>query len=632
MATNHAKKSLQVNLKSALKYFYKNASFEVIFEEAVANALDADATKIDIEIEYNNNNNKIEIDKIIITDNGCGFNDIRFKKFNTLLEDQEDNNHKGLGRLVYLKYFKTIKIESVYDIDFKKRQFTFDLDGTTETNLKQNQSFENKNYTKLKFTNFISDRIHNKSYLEANAIKKILYERFLPRLYKLKEQNKIVEINITTNKTDTELLNNNKLPVLKEINFDDLQIKPQTDLFSSKIKYAINVDPNFNSKDFITGFCIDDRIYKGLVNVIDDSNLPNGTYIFLLFSNSISVNADREKISEDTINLKKINNIFRNKIISLLETALPNLRNSIQQEANIIEDKYPHLNNYIEKKQVGFVKSEDLIKDAQEKFSKEQMDVIEKADNMTDRIYQKSLDLSARTLANYILFRKFIIQKFKQLTANNLESEIHKLILPKGKHKNPNENIYQNNVWLLDDKFMSFEFALSDQKLKNLKEYLYSNNSELNGNNEPDICLVFNKDPENIETKKFDVVIIELKRKKIDFVNAASKIEDQLLNTAINLAKFYHDKIENIWFYGCLDINEEIKQDLKNKYSGRWKKIFSTGDIYIQSTTILENTISLDLFLLSYQTLGDDAEIRNKTFLNILKNSFNQSSEDNSDE
>ncbi|MCX8481602.1 MAG: hypothetical protein ORN58_06765, partial [Sediminibacterium sp.] len=567
---------------------------------------------------------------------GCGFTKQRFEKFNTLLED-EDKNHKGLGRLVYLKYFKNIEVESVFNSN-QIRIFTFDIDGTIETKSVQEIPSEISNYTNIKFTGYLLDRIYNKEYVDADSIKKSLYERFLPRLYKLKNENKEISINIQCNLNPIVTLNNKELPILKKIDCK-LEIGNKNELFPSTIQYAINDQPDSKTKDFITGLCIDDRIYKGLGNIIEDKNLPNGTFIFLLDSNTIQVNADRETINENTINLKKIKNIFRNEIVNLLKNELPNLQNTIQTEIDSIEDKYPHLNSYFEKNQIGFVESKTLIQDAQEQFSKDQMDVIEKQDNMTETTYQKSFDLSARTLANYILFRKFNIEKFKKLSEQKFkkkseaihEIKIHDLILPKGEHSNPKNNIYQNNVWILDDKFMSFEFALSDQKLSNLKKHLYPNDSDINGNNEPDICLVFNKDPENPETTKFNVVIIELKRKGLDVVDAVSRIEDQLLTSAINLANYYSNKIDNIWYYGCLDINDKIKQDLKNKYSGRWKKIFSHGDVYVQSTSILNNSISLDMFLLSYQTIGQDAEDRNKTFLNILKNSFKNEPENNAD-
>ncbi len=42
---------MKINLKQAVRYFFNNPSLELVYVEAVANSIDAGATKIDIEIE-----------------------------------------------------------------------------------------------------------------------------------------------------------------------------------------------------------------------------------------------------------------------------------------------------------------------------------------------------------------------------------------------------------------------------------------------------------------------------------------------------------------------------------------------------------------------------------------------------
>lgn len=41
---------MEVNIKQALKMFFSNSSFEMIYFEAFANALDAEATEFNIDI------------------------------------------------------------------------------------------------------------------------------------------------------------------------------------------------------------------------------------------------------------------------------------------------------------------------------------------------------------------------------------------------------------------------------------------------------------------------------------------------------------------------------------------------------------------------------------------------------
>ena len=99
---------MRVNTKQAVKLFFNNPSLEQVFKEAIANSLDANATKISVNI-FIESFERQETLQITITDNGDGFTDERYEKFCELLSVEEDS-HKGVGRLVYLSYFNKIEI------------------------------------------------------------------------------------------------------------------------------------------------------------------------------------------------------------------------------------------------------------------------------------------------------------------------------------------------------------------------------------------------------------------------------------------------------------------------------------------------------------------------------------------
>ncbi len=114
--------NMKVKLGQAVKMFFGNASLEMVYFEAIANALDADATAVNIDVTADAYN-KPETINITISDNGVGFTDERYKKFSNLFYvDQE--SHKGLGRLVYLCYFNSVNILSTYE-GTKQREFAF---------------------------------------------------------------------------------------------------------------------------------------------------------------------------------------------------------------------------------------------------------------------------------------------------------------------------------------------------------------------------------------------------------------------------------------------------------------------------------------------------------------------------
>ena len=110
---------MQVNINKAVKMFFSSSSFEMIYNEALANALDAEASEVNIKINLADLADIINL-SLTISDNGVGFDDIRFNKFSNLF-DVEEQTHKGLGRLVYLCYFDSVRVVSTFGDGSKKR-------------------------------------------------------------------------------------------------------------------------------------------------------------------------------------------------------------------------------------------------------------------------------------------------------------------------------------------------------------------------------------------------------------------------------------------------------------------------------------------------------------------------------
>ncbi len=70
-----------------------------------------------------------DIENIVIHDNGIGFTEDNFKSFNTYASDfKKMLGCKGVGRMIWLKAFDSVKVESTYceDGNWFHRTFTFD--------------------------------------------------------------------------------------------------------------------------------------------------------------------------------------------------------------------------------------------------------------------------------------------------------------------------------------------------------------------------------------------------------------------------------------------------------------------------------------------------------------------------
>ena len=135
---------MDIKLVSAIQHWFSKSSYDMVYLEAVANALDANATQINIrfsapsESDYSHFHLEIE-------DNGVGFTNERYERFRSLMDvDDQDIAHRGLGRLVYLFYFTKVHIESRFPD--RKREFDFS-EGVTEYQDDTTLSYENTGTT-----------------------------------------------------------------------------------------------------------------------------------------------------------------------------------------------------------------------------------------------------------------------------------------------------------------------------------------------------------------------------------------------------------------------------------------------------------------------------------------------------
>jgi hypothetical protein len=215
------------------------------------------------------------------------------------------------------------------------------------------------------------------------------------------------------------------------------------------------------------------------------------------------------------------------------------------------------------------------------------------------------------------------LHKLRNVSKSDHENEIHGLLVPKGKvfHRNNQINdIFLNNAWVLDDKYMSYSKVLSDVEIERIYTEIGTQGSHQFSGREagrPDITVIFSRDPEEIDA--VDVVIIELKKLDLS-LHKKEEIISQLKQRARRLLEFYPGKIQRIWFYGIIDFDDElIASLLEDKYT----PLFSEGTVYYKKQPIIislrpQVSSDADIFLLSFETMLADAEIRNQTFLRLL--------------
>lgn len=619
---------MDIETSSAIKLFFPNPSLALVYFEAIANALDAGATEIDIEI-WVQAFTASETLNVKICDNGSGFTDESFDRFKTLMKPK-DGFHKGIGRLVFLNYFDSVEITSEWADKRRKFVFKENFDGKADIENLSKPVLDNK--TTLLFTKFSKDKIKSYEDLKPGSLKEKIIAHFLPTLNDLCE--KKVDFKITINlKTEESNAQKEFFSSDATITPDDLPKLLLKEIRNEAIDAHSGINMHYHIKEttapanLLTAVSIDGRTIP--IQLIQPSSIPFGYSVVFIFSSDLfgaSADSSRQKLLlPNGLSESLLYAMLRKEIGDVLAEKIPKISETNAKTKKQFEDQFPHLLGYFDKSTVGLIDREEALNDAQQKFFRIQKEILQ-CENLSDEIYEKSLEASARTLTEYVLYREKIIAKMKSMTSGNSEEEIHNLIVPRwGDYHQGNiaDDVYQNNAWLLDDKFMTFRTILSEARMDKVINAIQLTNQASEEIGRPDIAMIFSADPE--DSVPVDVVVVEIK-KKTDDEKENQYAVNQLLERADKLAQ-YCKNIQRIWYYAVVEINDSFARALRQQ---KWTPLFSKGRVYYQEFPTYRNdqtVVPTPIFVMSFDAIVSDAAARNHTFLELLRSAMKQHSE-----
>ena len=633
---------MQIKPSKACRHLLRNPSFEIVYKEAVANALDAGADDIKIDIKIDSFQ-KPETLSLIISDNGCGFTDANYKRFSELL-DVKDPAHKGVGRLAYSYYFDSVFITSWVDGN-QKREFVFDDDfDASKCTLSED---EHPHGTELKFGQFRNKAFWSHNNIKPEAIKNILLQEFLPQFYDRKENNQPFNIAITLDIKKEEqkhgLVSSSSNLVLADV--PELKVRNQelnVDMarHSVQIYYSVTKSEGCETEArVVTSLCIDNRSVGE--QLIRPDRLPKGVNaVFMLKANmldlNVSVDDSREMIQIQKENYEKaIRRFFLRKASEILGEELPEILDTNAKRKDCLEKQFPHYVGLFDEPEVGLVDSEKALETARDRFFEDQKKVLQ-AEALSDDRYRMALNQAARVLTEYILYRNLIISRLEKIDLKASESKIHDIIAPMQRSFNYNDRIddlFNNNAWVLDDRFMGYNVLLSDKSLKDLVEKI-SGPEELKSDDvRPDIAIVFSEDISVVD-HPVDVVIVELKKKDLGYLDNMRVLE-QIRMRARRLASLYPNKIQRMWFFGVVDFENDKELMLAMKEQ-KWRQLYSSvGKAYYNEIRVLpvdkdlnelsNKEVGVCVTLISLEALVGDAKVRNENFLQLIKEQIRKS-------
>ncbi len=409
-----------------------------------------------------------------------------------------------------------------------------------------------------------------------------------------------------------------QIPELKKVSFSDQRIH-----LYDKLDLLYSINPTYEDKSIITALCVDGRTSS--IELLSKESIPQGyEIVFLLYSTLFvgKTNTSRQELTLTDNELNTVKKVFRERVAEIINNEIPDIQERNKEVKKSLFNRYPHLYGYFDSESIGLVDRNELLKEAQSKFFHAQKDILE-ANGLTNDQYEKSIEISSRLLTEYILYRNIIIKKLETVNSKNTEADIHNIIVPMRKTFRKDaliSDIYNNNAWLLDDKYMTYNTILSDEEMDKLVlEIAIEGDNIKKDDTRPDIALVFSANP-NISDIKFDVVIVELKKMGLNLAKKEELIS-QLRQRARKLLNYYPKQIQRIWFYGIVDFDDEFERSLKED---DYLEVFSIDKHYYKELKIIPDydtneKVLVGVHLLSFNSFLKDADSRNSTFLNLLK-------------
>ena len=570
----------------------KQITWEQVLFEAITNSLQANATEININFLHSTLNvedTKKSIEKITIEDNGDGFTEENTESFQKYRSAHKRHlGAKGTGRFLYLKIFKQIYIESLN----KKIEFMIDRD----IKVSKVDDFLDK-------TILFLNRPKNIFRVDFKSFEQKIRDHFVAYFKLLDDE---VKIKVYENNIEIFEISSKEIPTF------------ETKIFKIH-QHEFILSYVFESqyiKEYDGFYCAGERVVIKNSNLDSKKRLKNFygmNIVYLLSSEYLNSNTNETR---DDFNMKPsrtLKGLYSDLAWKDIHDELANQFKIIAKENNIdIEELSkerlaesreiaPYLSYYL-KDNENSLTSEVLIKNAKFKLEEDKKLLREKNKKIDD--YQRLLSIVTQSeLAEYIFDRQRIIEKLKRLTDDTAhEKEIHNLFMKKYT-QDDKQDYRTNNLWLFDDRFMTYDKVFSEAQVNQIFPELSDNVDRLDL-----FSIVSNTYEKELIT---DIVIIELKRP--DDKITPEGAEAQLLKYAryINQSNIKH-KIR-IWTYGFLKFNKNIADDLDdkdyNQIPTQWKY-----PIYYKYHE-KRNTI---INFMDYRALAYDADIRNKTFMKIL--------------
>lgn len=610
---------MQVNVRAYVEQNFRNCSLELVYFEMVANAIDADATNISIDISHGEP--KAESLKITITDDGKGMDDDGYARFCMLLQGR-DGGHKGVGRVSLLPNFDSITYTSYFSGKCRKLRFSYDFQAD-DCKVTKQQLLPHKSGTSVELEGYIKTRVWSDHYVTPSWIKDKLVNHFVVRLFELSKVKPDFKITITVNGGTfypPEVVSCKDIEALVET-LVDVDGAGQAKVFY----YLKSRTSNASNKAELTAV-VDSRCAKFPKDVgVGEVFLPNG-YNLNLFVEWPGFGVDGARgvawVKSD-LSRGPLRMALKSYLRGLLRQLFPDIDAQNAETVSAICAEHPSLVGYVSEDDIGLMNQASALRSARDGYLARE-DELKRRARVGEARAEEVVFFQERALAEYIQYRQRVIDCLSDLKPGSSEDDAHGLII-KMRHvfEAHTKSKALPNLWLIDERFMSYTKAFSDVALAKITSIL-SDSVKPDGNSakdRPDILLSFTNSAAGSD--EVEMVIVELKRRFAEPKENANALY-QVHTRAAQVMKAF-PKVSRTWYYGLVEMDSGTNLYLRQN---NFLPLFSTGKTLYRFDKIplddSDKVYPVMMTFLDYQTVIDDANARNRTFLGVLKAGFQQ--------
>lgn len=609
----------RINLKKFIAEHYKGGvTARDVIREGVTNSIHAGASRIRVDLSFERqagffgDDVRNVLDRITISDDGEGFTQDNLNYFDEICTGHKDDiGGKGVGRLAFLKYGNRVDIRSQLPDETIEFRYTpdFTLDdvkrtpsaGQAETTIAISELKDQINTQVTKLVNAMCDDL-----------------RLL--LFLKKQAGRIISIRFT---------HNSKQPFADDFVFSGQDIEAQkTRAFT------------LNGETFECYLFREEAPRKGIVAMLCADELcveevqisrrfDVCRYLISVTSPYLnrSANIERQKleIPRAQVDADMVSPISRDMLVPRLHDECLAMINEDAggdidafKRANVekLRKYYPFIEATSLNGEAAMLDADEIVRTYRAQQARREDSLVEALEEGRQVSFDDVSHLASDDLARFIVHRALVIDSLAKMPRESAEDVLHNAILRK---HTDGSDIRENNVWLVDDKFLSYSSIYSDETLSRIVREV-GGETESNQRRKPDVAAFYSKDEQGRPNK---LVIIEFKKPGADiFENNKSLVQCRLYaSELVDRIK----TVREVFAFCVVEIDDEFHRDMKRT---GFKDVFSLSErvVYDDFDIGEKDDIPLHLYVMPAASLIIDAKARNRVFEEVLRFNLDKNS------